>query len=313
MPYPSARFRRLALLTLGRTGLLRLRPGGRPGRPRGLWPGLDRRLGHALGGGRGGLGRHDLGGGRQRGDRPLVGPETRVLANGSAMVVARIHGRAPPLHGRRLPARERGPPAGQHARRVHRPAQGVRRRAQAGRVDPGRRLGPRALARRAAAAARVDRLGHARTIRCSLYRLDGHMALANSAALRAGRVTARHPRTSPAASSCAIRRTGEPTGVLKDEAMGPVCAAVPCPTDEQRDAALARALAYAASKHGVTAFAHVSVAPRRARRLPPGQGGRRPSPPVPRSTSRWQYLARRWPTRCAAHRPGRRLGAGSVA
>ena len=55
-------------------------------------------------------------------------------------------------------------------------------------------------------------------------------------------------------------RTGEPTGILKDMAMAPVEGAVPAPSDAQRDAALRRALAYAASK-GVTAFAHVSVVP----------------------------------------------------
>ena len=101
-------------------------------------------------------------------------------------------------------------------------------------------------------------------------RLDGHMGLANSAALRAAKIT----RTTPDIPGGVIvrdRHTGEPTGILKDEAMSPVMRAVPQPTDAQRDAALQRALAYAASK-GVTAFAHVSVAPadlgtyRRARR-----------------------------------------------
>jgi hypothetical protein len=53
-------------------------------------------------------------------------------------------------------------------------------------------------------------------------------------------------------------RTGEPTGVLKDDAMLPVYAAIPAATDEQRDAALRRALALAASK-GVTATAHMSA------------------------------------------------------
>ena len=53
-------------------------------------------------------------------------------------------------------------------------------------------------------------------------------------------------------------RTGEPTGILKDEAMGPVAAVIPVPSDEQRDRALHGAMEYAASK-GVTAIAHVSV------------------------------------------------------
>ena len=90
-------------------------------------------------------------------------------------------------------------------------------------------------------------------------RLDGHMGLANSAALRAAKITR---ATKDIRGGVIVRdpRTGEPTGILKDEAMGPVYRAVPEPTGAQRDAALRRALAYAASK-GVTAFAHVSVEP----------------------------------------------------
>jgi predicted amidohydrolase YtcJ len=90
-------------------------------------------------------------------------------------------------------------------------------------------------------------------------RLDGHMGLANSAALRAAGITR---ATKDIAGGVIVRdpRTGEPTGILKDGAMGPVEAAVPAPPDRERDAALRRALAFAASK-GVTAFSHVSVDP----------------------------------------------------
>jgi predicted amidohydrolase YtcJ len=90
-------------------------------------------------------------------------------------------------------------------------------------------------------------------------RLDGHMGLANSAALRAAKITR---ATKDISGGVIVRdpRTGEPTGILKDAAMGPLYEAIPEPTSAQRDAALRRALAYAASK-GVTAFAHVSVAP----------------------------------------------------
>jgi predicted amidohydrolase YtcJ len=89
-----------------------------------------------------------------------------------------------------------------------------------------------------------------------LYRLDGHMALANSAALRLANVD----RTTRDIPGGVIVRdpSGEPTGVLKDAAMGPVQAAIPPPTEAQRDAALKRALEHAAAR-GVTAFAHVSV------------------------------------------------------
>jgi predicted amidohydrolase YtcJ len=90
-------------------------------------------------------------------------------------------------------------------------------------------------------------------------RLDGHMGLANTAALRAARL-GRATKDIPGGVIVRDPRTGEPTGILKDAAMGPVQRAIPEPTSTQRDAALRRALAYAASK-GVTAFAHVSVAP----------------------------------------------------
>jgi predicted amidohydrolase YtcJ len=93
-----------------------------------------------------------------------------------------------------------------------------------------------------------------------LYRTDGHMALANTAALRAAGID-RSTRDIPGGVIVRDPHTGEPTGILKDQAVFPVVRAEPAPTDAQRDAALARALAYAASK-GVTAFANVSLDPR---------------------------------------------------
>ena len=90
-------------------------------------------------------------------------------------------------------------------------------------------------------------------------RLDGHMGLANSAALRAAKIT-QATKDIPGGVIVRDPRTGEPTGILKDAAMGPMYQAIPEPSAAQRDAALRRALAYAASK-GVTAFAHMSVAP----------------------------------------------------
>jgi predicted amidohydrolase YtcJ len=88
-----------------------------------------------------------------------------------------------------------------------------------------------------------------------LYRLDGHMALANSAALRLAKM-GRATRDIP--GGVIVRDpSGELTGVLKDEAMNPVEALI-VRTDAQRDAALKRALEHAAAR-GVTAFAHVSV------------------------------------------------------
>lgn len=81
-------------------------------------------------------------------------------------------------------------------------------------------------------------------------RLDGHMALANGLALQAGGVTAATP--DPAGGTI-VRdpATGEPTGVLKDEAMSLVSATIPDPSDEERDRALDAAVAHALAR-GVT-------------------------------------------------------------
>jgi len=80
-------------------------------------------------------------------------------------------------------------------------------------------------------------------------RLDGHMSLANSAALRAAGVT----RTSADVAGGTIVRdgSGEPTGILKDNAAALVDEHVPAPTAEQSDRALAAALRYVAAQ-GVT-------------------------------------------------------------
>ncbi len=83
-----------------------------------------------------------------------------------------------------------------------------------------------------------------------VQRLDGHMGVANSAALRAARLT----RASRAPAGGEIVRdpvTGELTGVLKDVAMDPMFLAIPAPSLERQDSALARAMRHAASL-GVT-------------------------------------------------------------
>ncbi len=80
-------------------------------------------------------------------------------------------------------------------------------------------------------------------------RLDGHMALANSAALKAGGVT-RATRDVPGGTVVRDGR-GEPTGVLKDNAMEPVGRVVPEPTPAMRDRALDAAMRYVAEQ-GVT-------------------------------------------------------------
>src|SRR5437762_320526 len=88
-------------------------------------------------------------------------------------------------------------------------------------------------------------------------RLDGHEALANVAAMRAAAVTKATP-TPVGGEILRAPRTGEPTGIFKDRALDLVGHAIPDPSPAQRDSALARALAYAASL-GVAATAHVSA------------------------------------------------------
>lgn len=80
-------------------------------------------------------------------------------------------------------------------------------------------------------------------------RYDGHMALANGIAMRAAAVSA----TTRNVEGGTIVRTssGEPTGILKDNAMGLVDAAVAAPPPELQDKALDTAMTYVASQ-GVT-------------------------------------------------------------
>ncbi|HYD52670.1 MAG TPA: amidohydrolase [Gemmatimonadaceae bacterium] len=80
-------------------------------------------------------------------------------------------------------------------------------------------------------------------------RLDGHMALANTAALRAARVDA---TTKDVEGGTIVRdASGAPAGVLKDNAMSLVWRAVPDPSDAQADRALDAAMRYVAAQ-GVT-------------------------------------------------------------
>jgi len=89
-----------------------------------------------------------------------------------------------------------------------------------------------------------------------ISRVDGHMALANGAAMRAAKIT----RDTPAPVGGEIPRDarGEPIGIFKDNAEDLIGRAIPAPSPEQRDSALARALAFAASL-GVTATGHMSA------------------------------------------------------
>jgi hypothetical protein len=80
-------------------------------------------------------------------------------------------------------------------------------------------------------------------------RLDGHMSLANTAALKAAGVTR---ATANVAGGEIVRDAGgEPTGLLKDNAMGLVDRAVPVPSEQMQDRALTAAMKHVAEQ-GVT-------------------------------------------------------------
>ncbi|MFL5473194.1 MAG: amidohydrolase [Gemmatimonadales bacterium] len=87
-------------------------------------------------------------------------------------------------------------------------------------------------------------------------RLDGHMTLANSQVLKLAHIDR---STKEVAGGTIVRRPdGEPTGVVKDAAQNLVYAVQPTPSPQQSDAAIERAMRWAAS-HGVTGVADVSV------------------------------------------------------
>ena len=88
-------------------------------------------------------------------------------------------------------------------------------------------------------------------------RLDGHMALANSLALRLAGVT-RETKDPPGGLIVRDPKTGEPTGVLKDAAMSFVFAKIPAPSFDEKLAAARAATEHAASL-GVTSVQDVSA------------------------------------------------------
>ena len=188
---------------------------------------------------------------------PMVGPETRVLSNGSALVTPGLMDGH--LHfvdgGFQLTSVDLRP--------ANTPAEFIQRlAAYAAERKPGQWILGGLWDHERWPGAPLPRREWIDSVTPNnpvfLDRLDGHMALANSAALRQARVS-KATKDIPGGVIVRDPRTGEPTGILKDAAMGPVYAVIPSPSNEQRDAALKRALEHAASK-GVTAFAHVSVA-----------------------------------------------------
>jgi predicted amidohydrolase YtcJ len=87
-------------------------------------------------------------------------------------------------------------------------------------------------------------------------RLDGHMGLANTAALRAAKITA---ATKDVSGGTIVRdAAGEPTGILKDNAQGLIGGAIPDATPEMSARALDAAMHYVAAQ-GVTSVQHMGT------------------------------------------------------
>lgn len=87
-------------------------------------------------------------------------------------------------------------------------------------------------------------------------RLDGHMGLANSVALRMAGVT-RETKDPPGGTIVRDSRTGEPTGILKDDAQSLVYRVIPETTEAEREEALKASLAEAA-RLGVTSIQDIT-------------------------------------------------------
>jgi predicted amidohydrolase YtcJ len=89
-------------------------------------------------------------------------------------------------------------------------------------------------------------------------RLDGHMALANSQALKLAGITRDTP--DPPGGTIVRDAAGEPTGALKDAAMERVYRVIPEPSGDQIADAVRAAMRYAA-ENGVTSVQDMSAAP----------------------------------------------------
>ena len=84
-----------------------------------------------------------------------------------------------------------------------------------------------------------------------LTRMDGHQALVNSAALRVAGIDSKGPADPAGGEIERDPAIGEPTGILKESAMGLVSRHVPEPSPEELDIAFGRAMRHANSL-GVT-------------------------------------------------------------
>ncbi|MBP6821860.1 MAG: amidohydrolase [Acidobacteria bacterium] len=91
-----------------------------------------------------------------------------------------------------------------------------------------------------------------------INRLDGHMALANSLALKLAGIT--RDTKDPDGGTIVRDASGEPTGVLKDAAMNFVYKVIPDPTEAEMIESVKAAMRYAA-ENGVTSVQDMSASP----------------------------------------------------
>lgn len=89
-----------------------------------------------------------------------------------------------------------------------------------------------------------------------LSRIDGHIALANTAALKAAGITG--ATKAPQGGAIDLDAGGEPTGIIRDTAQGLMEKVIPPPTPEDRRKAIELAIADAV-KHGVTSVQDFST------------------------------------------------------
>ena len=82
-----------------------------------------------------------------------------------------------------------------------------------------------------------------------LVRIDGHIAIANTAALADAGVTAK--TTPPQGGAIDLDASGQPTGILRESAQGLISKVIPPPTPAERRRGLELAIADAVS-HGIT-------------------------------------------------------------
>ncbi|UCG34007.1 MAG: amidohydrolase, partial [Phycisphaerales bacterium] len=104
-----------------------------------------------------------------------------------------------------------------------------------------------------------------------LSRMDGHMALANSAALKIAGITREGPTDPEGGRIDRDPTTGEPTGLLRDDAMELVTSLIPEPDDAELDAAFAAAMEQAhhwgiTMVHDMSEWRHIETFRRAAER-----------------------------------------------